>query len=139
MADECLAVRVRLLNRTLSAVYDEALRPLGVTVGQLNVLVVVAKRGPLSPGDVAKRLHMEKSTVSRNLERMRGHGWVTLSPSRSGRGQVLVIHAKGRKLLERALPLWEKAQEDAEALLGQRGAQSLRRTADSVWSRGGRG
>ena len=42
MAQECLAVRVRLLNRTLTAIYDEALHPLGMTTGQLNVMVVVA-------------------------------------------------------------------------------------------------
>ena len=45
IAQECLAVRVRLLNRALTAIYDEALRPLGMTTGQLNVMVVVANRG----------------------------------------------------------------------------------------------
>ncbi len=139
MAQECLAVRVRLLNRTLTAIYDEALRPLGMTTGQLNVMVVVAKRGPVSPAAVARRLNMEKSTVSRNIERMRAHGWLTVSPSKSGRGQVLAIHAKGRKLLERALPLWKKAQKRAQALLGQRGSQSLRRAANAVWAKAGSG
>ena len=59
IASECLAVRVRLLNRTVTNIFDEALRPLGVKVSQLNVLMVVAKRGPMSPGDVARRLNME--------------------------------------------------------------------------------
>ncbi len=139
MAQECLAVRVRLLNRTLTAIYDEALRPLGMTTGQLNVLVVVAKRGSVSPATVAQRLHMEKSTVSRNIERMRAHGWLIVSPNKSGRGQVLAIHAKGRKLLERALPLWNQAQERSQALLGQLSAESLRRAADAVWARAGSG
>ena len=49
IAGECLAVRVRMLNRTITAIYDDALRPLGLTTGQLNILVVVTKRGPLSP------------------------------------------------------------------------------------------
>ncbi len=42
IAANCLAVRVRLLSRTITGIYDEALRPLGVTVGQLNILVTVA-------------------------------------------------------------------------------------------------
>ena len=39
IASECLAVRVRLLNRAVTGIYDDALRPLGMTVSQLNVLV----------------------------------------------------------------------------------------------------
>ena len=51
IGDQCLAVRVRMLNRTITTIYDDALRPLGLTVGQLNILVVIARRGPVSPGD----------------------------------------------------------------------------------------
>ncbi len=64
IAGDCLAVRVRMLNRTITAIYDDALRPLGLTAGQLNILVVIAMRGPISPGEVALPLNMEKSTVS---------------------------------------------------------------------------
>lgn len=42
---ECLAVRVRLLNRTITGIYDEALRSLSMTVGQSNILVAVAELG----------------------------------------------------------------------------------------------
>ncbi len=56
-----------------------------------------------------------------------------------GTAKVLAIQAKGRKMLKRALPLWNKAQKRAQALLGQRGAQSLRRAADAVWARAGSG
>ncbi len=133
MASECLAVRVRLLNRTITGIYDDALRPLGVTVGQLNVLVAVARLGPISPGAVARRLNMEKSTLSRNVDRMRGHGWLVVT-RQSGRNQTLEVSPKGRKLLEKAAPLWEEAQEETKAVLGQRGARSLHRAADSVWT-----
>ena len=133
IASECIAVRVRMLNRTITSIYDEAFRPLGMTVGQMNILVLVAKRGPISPTDVARRLNMEKSTLSRNIERMRGHGWVVVSPS-DGRGQQLRAAAAGRKQLDKALPLWKKAQAVAKKLLGQRGTQSVHSVADKVWA-----
>lgn len=134
IASECLAVRVRLLNRTVTGIYDAALRPLGMTVGQLNILVVVAKLGPVSPGEVARRLNMEKSTLSRNLDRMQGHGWIGVLSGESGRRQALEIRSKGRKLLEKAVPLWDEAQADAKALLGQQGARSIHRVADTLWA-----
>ena len=62
IAGECLAARVRLLNRTVTNIYDDALRPLGVKVSQLNVLIVVALGGPISPGEVARQLNIEKNT-----------------------------------------------------------------------------
>jgi DNA-binding MarR family transcriptional regulator len=134
IAGECLAVRVRLLNRTITAIYDDALRPLGLTAGQLNILVLITKRGPVSPGDVARRLNMEKSTVSRNIERMRKNGWLTVTLAESGRGQQLLLSKKGKTLLARSVPAWEEAQTSARAVLGRRGADSIHRVGNAVWS-----
>ena len=138
IASECLAVRIRLLNRTVTNIFDEALRPLKVKVSQLNVLMVVAKRGPISPGGVARRLNMEKSTVSRNVDRMRTRGWLKVSEGDSGRKQILEIGLAGRRLIEKSFPFWKKAQAQSEALLGQRGAQSIHRAANTVWAQLGR-
>ena len=55
MAGECLAVRVRTLNRAVTALYDESLRPHGLRVGQLNLLVAVARLMPFSSFPVTSR------------------------------------------------------------------------------------
>ena len=138
IAADCLAVRVRLLSRTITAIYDDALRPLGLTAGQLNVLVIIANRGPISPGEIARRLSMEKSTVSRNLARMRDNGWIAVTAGESGHKQRLTLNRRGKALLGRALPAWEEAQTQAKAVLGQRGADSIRRIGNTLWSRIGR-
>ena len=138
IASECIAVRIRLLNRTVTNIFDEALRPLGVKVSQLNVLMVVAKRGPISPGDLARFMNMEKSTLSRNAERMRTRGWLKVSEGDSGRKQILELGPAGRKLIEKSLPFWKKAQAQTEALLGQAGTRSIHRAANTVWAQLGR-
>ncbi len=135
IACDCLAGRVRLLGRAITAIYDEALRPLGVTAGQLNAIVVVAKRGPVAPGTLARHLGMDKSTLSRNLERMRTHGWIKVSPGESGNGQLVQLAAKGRTVLKNARPLWRGAQKNAERLLGARGMDSVRKACDTVVSK----
>ncbi len=137
IAGECLAVRVRMLNRTITAIYDDALRPLGLTTGQLNILVVVTKRGPLSPGEVARRLNMEKSTVSRNVERMRANRWLTVTAPDSGRKQQLTLTRQGKRLLETSVSAWDEAQTRTRALLGRRGSDSIRGVGNSIWSRMG--
>ena len=139
IAGECLASRTRLVNRTITGIYDDALRPHGVTAGQLNILVFIAKRGPLPAVDVAKKLNMEKSTLSRNIRLMRENGWLDVESEGSGRGRDLSLTEKGEALVEESLPAWKEAQTRAEAVLGQQGAASIHSVANSVWSHIGRG
>ena len=44
IAKTCIAVRLRSLNRVVTNIYDAALRPLGLKISQLNILVVTAKQ-----------------------------------------------------------------------------------------------
>ncbi len=138
MGRDCLAMRTRLLSRTVTSVYDEALRPLGITIGQLNILAVVAKQGPIAQGEVARFLSMEKSTMSRNVERMRRHGWLREALGRGGgdtaRRVLLEVSASGRRMLERAAPRWSAAQAEVTALLGKQGAAALHGAADTIWA-----
>jgi DNA-binding MarR family transcriptional regulator len=125
VARECLAVRVRLLNRVITRIYDDALRPLGVTVNQMNILAVLENLSEAQPGDLCRVLHMEKSTVSRNVERMLRHGWLSEKPGADARCVLLATTAEGRALLKKALPLWGKAQEQVRELLGEPGVEAL--------------
>ena len=134
----CLAARIRLLHRTVTSIFDEALRPLSLTDAQLTILVMVANRGPVSPGAVARHLNMEKSTISRNVARMDKNGWLTVSDGQSGREHKLTLTPKGKALLVKAFPLWNVAQTRAKAVLGQRGAASVRSLGQGIWSQIGR-
>ena len=135
MAAECLGARVRLLSRTVTHLYDQAFRPLGVKAAQMNVLVVVARHGPISPGEVGRKLCMEKSTLSRTVERIRARGWLEVLAGGDDRSHLLKISAKGKRLVVRAVPLWGVAQRETLALLGKDGAESLCRMATLIWSR----
>jgi DNA-binding MarR family transcriptional regulator len=115
---ECLAVRLRILNRVVTKIYDDGLRPLGVKTSQLNILVVTAKLGLARPAEVCERLQMDTSTLSRNVERMMAKDWLEVVEDDDGRAQPFRLTAKGRRLLERAMPAWEKAQERVKKLIG---------------------
>jgi DNA-binding MarR family transcriptional regulator len=125
IARSCLAVRVRMLNRVITNLYDEALRPLGLKVSQLNLLVVAAKLGTARPTEVCDMLLLDPSTLSRNVERMQAHGWLEIVADSDRRAQPFRITAKGLALLKRAVPLWEQAQQRAAELLGPEGVRVL--------------
>lgn len=139
VAETCLAVQLRMLNRVVTNLYDEALRPLGLKVSQMNILVSAYKMKIARPGDVCERLHLDVSTLSRNVERMRARGWLEVVPDADGRAQPFCITDAGRSLLERAIPLWKKAQERATKLLGDSAvnqlSQSVKRLGQSQVTR----
>jgi DNA-binding MarR family transcriptional regulator len=118
VADECIALRVRRLSRTVTRIFDEALRPHGLGTAQLNLLVAISAAGPLRPVELSRALDLEKSTVTRNLERMLARGWIRAAPEAEGNGYRVRLRPEGRALLERALPAWAVAQERATRQVG---------------------
>lgn len=132
IAQTCIAVRLRLLNRVITNFYDDALRPLGLKVSQLNILTMTAKLGLAQPAKVCDLLQLDTSTLSRNVERMRAHGWLEVVPEEDARAQPFRLTAQGRRLLEKAVPAWEEAQGKAAELLGADGVALLTKTASKV-------
>jgi DNA-binding MarR family transcriptional regulator len=120
IARNCIAMRWRLLNRALTRIYDDALRPLGLKTSQVNVLAAAWELGTASPLRVCDVLQMDPSTLSRNVERMRAKGWLEVVPADDGREQPFRLTAQGRKLLETTVPRWQRAQDQVRDLLGDR-------------------
>src|SRR5215203_7143072 len=118
IAGECVAVRLRMLNRVITSIYDDALRPLDLKVSQMNILVAAAKMGTARPIEVCEYLHLDVSTLSRNVERMRARGWLEVVPDDDGRSQPFQLTQQGRKLLEKAVPAWSEAQQQVKKVLG---------------------
>jgi DNA-binding MarR family transcriptional regulator len=118
VARECIAVRLRMLNRFITNIYDECLRSLDLKVSQMNILVAAAKMGTARPIDICEYLHLDVSTLSRNVERMKARGWLHVVPDEDGRSQPFRLTSHGRKLLEKAIPAWSKAQQQVKNALG---------------------
>ena len=129
IAKTCIAVRLRLLNRVVTNLYDDALRPLGLKVSQMNILVVAAKLGLARPAAVCGLLQLDTSTLSRNVERMRAKGWLEVVPGEDARTQPFRLTPQGRRLIEKAVPAWEAAQRQAIELLGDEGIALLDKAA----------
>jgi len=132
VAGECVAVRLRMLNRVVTNIYDDALRSLDLKVSQMNILVAAAKMGTARPTEVCDHLHLDVSTLSRNVERMKARGWLEVVSDEDGRSQPFRLTPQGRKLLEKAMPAWSEAQQQVKKLLGDGFVEQLNRAVKRV-------
>lgn len=132
VAGECIAVRLRMLNRVVTNVYDDALRPLDLKVSQMNILVAAAKLGTARPTEVCGHLHLDVSTLSRNVERMKARGWLEVVSGEDGRSQPFRLTPPGRRLLEKAIPAWSQAQRKVKKLLGLSLVDDLNRAMKQI-------
>ena len=132
VAGECIAVRMRMLNRVITNIYDDALRPLDLKVSQMNILVAAAKMGTARPAAVCEHLNLDVSTLSRNVERMKGRGWLEVVPDEDGRSQPFRLTPQGRNLLEKAVPAWSAAQQQVKQALGDEIVNQLNRAVKRI-------
>ena len=128
----CIAVRLRLLNRVVTSFYDDAFRPLGLKVSQLNILIVTAKLGLARPAQVCEILQLDASTLSRNVKPLQAHGWLGVVPDGDARAQPFRLTPSGKRLIEKAVPAWEEAQRQATKLLGDQGIALLDKAAKKL-------
>ena len=138
IARDCIGLRLRLLNRVVTNLFDEGLRSLGLKMSQLNVLVATAKLGVAHPARVCDILQLDVSTLSRNVERMRAKHWLEVVAADDARTQPFRLTDQGWRILERAIPAWEKAQKEAVQLLGGDVVAMLDRITKKVAGAGGR-
>jgi hypothetical protein len=83
----CISTRVRQLSRIVTRVYDDALRPLGITASQFTLLTQLAQQDGITAVEIGHSLDIEKSTLSRNLKRLLALGHLTMDPPAGRRGR----------------------------------------------------
>lgn len=72
----------------------------GLTPSRLAVLVLLSKRGPTRPGDLAATIGIRPASMSRLVESLEEEQWVTRSPDADDRrAHLLELTARGRKTL----------------------------------------
>ena len=114
----CIATRVRQLSRIVTRVYDDAMRPLGITASQFTLLTQLASRDGITAVEIGADLDIEKSTLSRNLKRMLALNLITMDPPAGRRGRGLHLTPKGAAVVKEAYPVWLSAQQKAVSFMG---------------------
>lgn len=104
-----------------------------MTVTQYGVLGHLVTFNGISIGELAEKLVMDPTTLTRNLRPLQRQGLLAVKTDRRDRrARSLELTANGRKVFERAKPGWARAQQHVEELFGERETPALNAVLDRV-------
>jgi DNA-binding MarR family transcriptional regulator len=114
----CTNMKLRQLMRRVAQRYDAEVGKTGLKGTQYSLLSHVLKLGPVRPGDLARAMKIDASTLTRNLKPLIDGGWVTLDAGADGRSRLVNITPAGRDKRQEAQRRWRVAQESINQSLG---------------------
>ena len=118
MPTGCTNFRLRQLTRRVSQHFDRIIGAVGIKTSQYSLLTHIERLGPLRPGELARAMSMDASTLTRNLQPLLAQGWATLGPGSDGRSRMVSATPAGRAKRAEALRQWKKAQLEINERLG---------------------
>lgn len=131
----CTNIKLRQLMRRVAQHYDAEVGKTGLKGTQYSLLSYVYKLGPIRPGDLAREMKIDASTLTRNLKPLVAAGWLTLEAGADGRSRLVSITDEGREKRQEAQRRWRVAQEGLNATLGAQRVVALHALIDDCLER----
>jgi len=125
MGKSCACFNLRRAARLVTQRFDRAFRDAGITANQFSVLMATYNQEAILLTKLAKTLGTERTTLSRNVALLERLGMVSIAMGGDRRERRITITKQGITLLEKALPLWQKAQNEVMEALGQKEWEGL--------------
>ena len=122
---QCMCASLRRASRALTQAYDDALRPTGVRATQFTILQALSRAGEISQGQLGQILAIDSTTLTRTLGIMVREGWIAERPGADRRERLLHLSKSGRAQFNRAVPAWERVQDQLLLQLGNKQWRSL--------------
>lgn len=123
----CLCFASRRAARAITRRFDKALKVHGLKSTQFSILSMLLQLGPIRLGALASGIGVERTSLTRNLGVLEGRGLVSIEEGEDARARIVEATANARDTVLAALPDWQRAQHETINILGQTGADALRR------------
>jgi DNA-binding MarR family transcriptional regulator len=116
---------LRRAARAVTQVFDEALAPSGLRATQFTLLVTSRLMGESTINELAEKMAMDRTTLSRNLKPLVRSGLLEVRRGEDLRTRLVRLTPAGEQALEEACPLWQHAQQETVSVLGEERYEAL--------------
>ena len=127
----CTNLKLRQLSRIVTRHYDSFVADVGLKITQYSLLSHVVKLGPIRPGDLARRMQMDASTLTRNLQPLAALGLMTEGAGADARSRLVSATEAGIAKQTQAQQAWKAAQQALNEQLGSERVVALHALLDS--------
>ena len=131
----CTNYKLRQLSRALTRHYDAYVAATGVRNTQYALLSHVVQLGPIRPSDLAQRMRLDASTLTRNLQPLLAQGWLRQGPGEDARSRLIEATSAGRAKRAEAQRAWKQAQLALNARVGSERVAALHALIDDCIGR----
>jgi len=119
-----------MLLRAVARHYDSHFARAGIKGTQFSLLSHVIALEPVQPTELAQRMGLDLSTLTRNLRVMIDAGWVEQGPGDDARSRRVTATTAGRAKHAQARRHWKKAQLGLAERLGPQRIAALHALID---------
>jgi DNA-binding MarR family transcriptional regulator len=120
LAATCACQNLRRTARAVTNYYDTLFKAqTGLRSTQVTMLVVAYLAGPQTINDMAEKLELDRTTLTRNLKPLEQEGLLSVATGADQRTRVVTLSAGGEQKLLEVLPLWAEAQTRMVEGIGQ--------------------
>jgi DNA-binding MarR family transcriptional regulator len=126
----CSSLKLRQLSRRVSQHFDRFVGNAGLKTTQYSLLSHIVKLAPVRPGELAARMEMDASTLTRNLQPLVALGWVEVGPGIDARSRLVTASDAGRAKRAEAQREWKRAQMSLNERLGDANVARLHALID---------
>jgi DNA-binding MarR family transcriptional regulator len=123
--ENCTCMHIRKSSRAVTQYYDTVLAPAGVSSTQLTLLVTIFLSKSRSLKEIADKIGMKPSSLTRMLRPMFEQDLVENEAGNDKKAKQLTLTEKGERTLRMAAPLWENAQKELVLKIGEGDWQDL--------------
>ncbi len=116
----CACFNLRRAARLVTQRFDRIFRKSGITANQFSILMAVYHQNGILMTRLAGLLGMERTTLSRNVALLAKMGVIAAEAGNDKRERKMTVTESGIRLLEKTLPLWQKAQNEVVEALGRK-------------------
>ena len=130
---DCSCNMIRRSARRITQFYENTLREAGIKPTQFTILAALANTGPVQLTQLADKLLLERTGLTRNLNVLERNGWVRVETGEEdSRQRIVSLTEEGYVQLDNAIPYWQKAQTKLVNEMGQDRITELQTSLDDM-------
>ena len=134
-AQTCACFNIRKVARAVTKIYDDGMRPAGLSSGQFVILLAAQNHGSATIRELARTVGVDRTVLSRNIKSLLARKLLRVKSGLDRRTRHISLTPLGQVKLTRAYPVWKTTQAKFVKLIGQKDFIKILGQTQSIYKR----